>query len=145
MPWTITECHPRSTLLSQIVGHLAHKHAILSVIGRAGKQESKFVSCNVTLRIVWHRILLDIWHNRPSSPSPSQATLNPISGPAVFDRPARRFRKLGIGCDGSSFIVKDPSRGVPEELINREADPARIIFLRSKGFVESILAHLRSL
>ena len=62
-----------------------------------------------------------------------------LFGPAVFDRLRRLFRKPGTGGDVRGFIVKNTTCVVPKELIHREADPARVIYLQSKGFVEGIL------
>src|SRR5271157_5612801 len=51
-----------------------------------------------------------------------------LFGPAVFDRLRRLFRKP---VTGGGFIVKNATCVVPKELIHREADPARAIYLQS--------------
>jgi hypothetical protein len=42
-------------------------------------------------------------------------------------------------CDDQGFAIKNETRVAPKKLIHREADPARIIHLQSKSFVEGIL------
>ena len=68
--------------------------------------------------------------------------LHPIFGPRVFDRLRRLFGRPDTGGDGQSLIVKDATRLAPKKLIHREANPARMIHLQSKSFVEGILDRL---
>jgi hypothetical protein len=65
--------------------------------------------------------------------------LDPILGPKVFDRPRGLFRRLSTRGDGQGFIVKDATRLAPKKLIHREANPVRMIHVRSKSFVAGIL------
>ena len=63
-------------------------------------------------------------------------------GPGVFDRPRRLFWRLGTSGDGQSFVVEDATRFASKELVHRDANPARIIYFQSKGFVERILYYI---
>lgn len=65
--------------------------------------------------------------------------LNPISGPGVFDRLCRLFRRMRTNGDGESFIVEDATGFAAQELVHREANPAGLIHLQSKRLVKRIL------
>ena len=75
----------------------------------------------VTLRIIWHNFLRDIWH--------IDAYLNPTFGHGVFDQLRSLLRRLGTGSDSRCFVIKDATRLAPKELIHRHANPARMIHL----------------
>ena len=58
-----------------------------------------------------------------------------LFGPAAFDRLRRRPETWYRRRRRRLHRFKNATCVVPKELIHREADPARVIYLQSKGFV----------
>ena len=59
----------------------------------------------------------------------SSTFLHPIFGKRILDGPRRLFRGLGLSRYCSCFIIEEPTRIRPEELVHRDTDPYRCAVL----------------
>ena len=100
--------------------------------GYAGLKVERAGAVSVALQIIRHNFLRYIWHDRclPKSDFWTRSVRSTAT------------TKIGRGSDSRCFVIKDATRLAPKELIHRHANPARMIHLRSKGFVERILNRL---